>query len=298
MDVYLHSSYFHGPWKHAFAFVMARTVSVFQYLAGHPAIGDLMFLAFAAGMMFVFRTRSGGDLVAVSKPQLAVLLLLPFALCSIAALFDIYPYGGTRHGAFLLVFALAGVSFGFDRLTRRRRYGVAAAIVLVILSNGFSSHRFPYMATADESRAHMTESLKFIRERIPPNDLVFADTETGLVLGHYLCDRQPFFINVWTIGFKTLNCGGHQVVVTDGRVFLFTASNFLQSWDEMITQYGLKSGNVWVLQERWPWEDGLVDQLQTRYPQFRDLRAYSFGKNISLFQLKAGEPMPKTVRRN
>jgi len=301
MDVYLHSSYFHAHSNHALSFVIARTVSVFQYLAGQPAIGDLMFLVFLAGMIFLFRAPSGCGLVAVPKRQLTVLLLLPFALCSIAALFDIYPYGGTRHGAFLLIFALAGVSFGLDRLARRSRYGIAAAIALVIaanVSNGFSAHRFPYMAGADESRSHMTESVKFIRKRIPQNDLLLADTETGLVLGHYLCEQQPFFINVWTTGFKTLNCGGHQVVVTDGRVFLFTASNFLKSWDEMISRYGLSSETVWVLQERWPWENSLVDQLRTRYPQFRDLRAYSFGNNITLFQLKASEAMPAMVRRH
>jgi len=292
MDVYLHSSYFHARQDHALSFVFRRTVSVFQYLAGQASIGDLMFLVFAAGMIFAFRDPRGP--ARVSKLQLAVLLLLPFALSSIAALFDVYPYGGTRHSAFLLIFALAGVSMGLDRLTRRTACGIAAAIALVLAANIVSSRRFPYIAAADQSRIHMTDSVKFIRERVPRKDLLFADNQTGLVLGHYLCEQQPFFLNVWTAGFKAFNCGGHKVVVTDGRVFVFNEDNFRESWNEMIAQHGLASQDVWVFQEG---EGSLARQLQARYPQFRDLRAYTFGNNITLFHVKTSGPIPEHIAK-
>jgi hypothetical protein len=287
MDVYLGSSYFHSGKHYASSFVIARTISVFQYVAGQPAIGILAFLLFVAGMVFVFRSRQ------LSK-ELRLLLLLPFAVNCIAALFDVYPYGGTRHCAWLMIFAIAGLSFGLYRVAGQRLlYGIACAIIIVTACNAFSSHRFPYMAPEDQSRVHMNESLDFIRERIPTTDLLFADNQTGILLGYYLCEARPFFVNVWTLGFKTLQCEGYRIAATDGKVVAFNPSNFFSSWNEMVRRYNLSSGDsVWVLQEGWRWEDSLVRQLQLQYPEFHDLRAYSFGHNITIFQLRVGQSMP------
>jgi len=143
----------------------------------------------------------------------------------------------------------------------------------------------------------MDQAFAFIRERIPPSDLLFVDNQTGILLGHYLCRQQPFFISVWTVGFKTLHCGGYRVAATDGKVFVFRATNFFPSWNEMVRTYDLKPGDsVWVLQEGWRWENCLARQLQFQYPEFRDLKAYSFGHNITIFQLKVGQPMPMAAQ--
>jgi hypothetical protein len=44
-----------------------------------------------------------------------------------------------------------------------------------------------------------------------------------------------------------------------------------------------------VLQGGWRWEDSLAFELQTRYPKLRDLTIYSFGHNLTIFQLKVGQ---------
>jgi len=298
MDVYLHSSYFDPTRQHALLFAVFRTISVFQYVLGQTGIGTFIFLVFVAGIVFVFRATSAFGSIPVSKGQLATLLLSPFAINCGAALFDVYPYGGTRHCVFLAIFAIAGISFGLYKLAGQRLWrGFAAAMVIVLLCNVFSSHRFPYIAPADQSRVHMDQAIAFIRERIPPSDLLFVDNQTGILLGHYLCRQQPFFINVWTVGFKTLHCGGYRVAATDGKVFVFRATNFFPSWNAMVRTYDLKSGDsVWVLQEGWRWENCLARQLQLQYPEFRDLKEYSFGHNITIFQLKVGQPMPMAAQ--
>ena len=67
-----------------------------------------------------------------------------------------------------------------------------------------------------------------------------------------------------------------------------TANWFPRRWDEMVRAYDLKPGQtVWIFQAGW--DIGLARELQERVPEFRDLKADSFGRNISLFKLKVGQ---------
>jgi hypothetical protein len=52
----------------------------------------------------------------------------------------------------------------------------------------------------------------------------------------------------------------------------------------MLSAYGLKPGQtIWVFQAGW--DAALARELQANVPEFRDLKAESFGRNISLFKL-------------
>jgi len=295
MDIYLHNSYFDPARHHVLLFALTRTVSLFQYVLGQNAIGDVMFILWLVGMVFVFRSTDSSR--SVSKAQLGTLLLLPFAMNCAAAFVDLYPYGGTRHCIFLAIFAIAGISFALSKLIRGGLLqAVAIAAGIVVLCNLFPSHRLPYMAPTDQKKIHMQQAIAFIHEHIPPNDLLFVDSQTSLLLGHYLCAQQPFFINVWKQGFQTLNCGGYRIAAADGNVFSFRASNFLPTWNEMVRTYNLQSADsVWVVQAGWLWEDNVAGELQARYPEFHDLKGRSFGRNISIFQLRVEHRMPETT---
>ena len=288
-DTYLHNSYFDPQRHHVLLFVLARSASVFQYVLGQAVAGDLLFLLFLAGTVAAWRAATIGS-IEVPGDQLAALLWLPFLISCGAGLLDLYPYGGTRHSIFLAIFAITGISVALVRLVGRHRiWGMAVAVAIVALSNLFPSHRLPYMARGDQEKSHMDQAMAFVRERIPRNDLLLADNQTSLLLGHYLC-QQPFFINEWTEGLNSLRCAGFRIAATDGRVYTFTAENFLPSWEQVVRAYRLNSGDsVWVLQAGWRWEDPLAYELQIRYPQFRDLKIYSFGHNLTIFQLKVGQ---------
>lgn len=291
MDIYLHNSYFDPARHHVLSFIFARTVSLFQYVFGQNAVGDVMFLCFVVGLVFLFRAKPLG---AISSRQLALLLILPFAINCAAAFADLYPYGGTRHCVFLAPFAIAGVSFGVHRLLGQRTWlAVAIALLIATACNIFPSHRLPYMPPSEQRKFHMQEAMAFIHGHIPQNELLFADSQTSLLLGHYLCRQQPFFVNVWKLGFQTISCDGYRVAAADGNVFFFRATNFFPAWDEMVRAYDLKPGDkVWVIQAGWLWEDNLARQLELQYPQFRDLKTYSFGHNITMFELPVGPAMP------
>jgi Dolichyl-phosphate-mannose-protein mannosyltransferase len=291
MDVYLHNSYYHSSHHNPLVFVITRSASFFQYLLGDNAIGIVMFIAFIAGIVMLFKRRPAGS-APVSQAQIATLLVLPFGINCALAFFDVYPYGGTRHCVFLAIFAIAGISwalfsFGGQRLWR----GVMAAAVIVAMCHVFPSRRLPYIARADQQRAHMQQALDFIRAQIPANGILFVDNQTSLLLGHYLCQHRPFFINEWTHGFNSLQCGEHQIVGTDGQVFAFTAANFLPSWNEMVRMYNLKpADSVWVVQAGWLWEDPVAEELKDQYPGLNRLDIHSFGHNITIFRLAV--PLP------
>ncbi|HXY02659.1 MAG TPA: glycosyltransferase family 39 protein [Terriglobales bacterium] len=296
MDVYLHNSYFDRHQHNAFVFVIARSASVFQYLFGQNVAGDLMFVVFVAGVVLVLRHKSALVASPASKAQIATLLLLPFVINCGLALFDIYPYGGTRHCVFLAIFAIAGISFAFSKFFGLRHWRAAVSVAIIIgLCYLLPSRRLPYIARADQQRAYMAQALAFIRERIPDADLLFVDNQTNLLLGHYLCQQRPFFIDEWAEGFNTLQCGGHRIIGTDGRVFTFTAANFFASWNELLrTPDLMPSDSVWVVQMGWHWEDPVAGELKKQYPEFQDLQIHSFGHNISVFQL----PIAKTISGN
>lgn len=294
MDVYLHNSYFDPSRHNALVFVVTRSASLFQYVLGDNPIGIVMFLVFISGIVMVLRRRKPAGSVAVSDGQLATLLILPFAINCAPAFFDVYPYGGTRHCIFLAIFAIAGISFVLYTLAGRRPgCAISAAALIIVLCNLFPSHRLPYIARTDQQRAHMEQALAFIREQIPHSELLVVDNQTSLLLGHYLCQQRPFFVNEWAIGFNTLQCGGYRIAATDGRVFTFIPDNFFPSWSEMTRTYSLDpADSVWVLQAGWLWEEPAASQLKARYPEFHDLNVHSFGHNISIFRLRVGHAMP------
>ena len=289
MEIYLPNSYF-DPAKHnALAFILERTISIFQFSLGQPALGDLMFLILLVAIVATFRKR--GQTRQISSLQLTALFLLPFVITCAAALFGRYPYGGTRHCVFLTIFVFAALAAALWRLTQGSPWvGAGIAVAVVIAANVFAAHRFPYIAPEDQSRAHMREAIAFIQQQVPTTDVLFTDSQSSLLLGHYLCEQQPFFIDVWTTGLKNLYCGGHHIVATDGRVFVFDANNFPAAWNDMTRESGLKRGDsVWVVEAGWVWQKPLVTQLQQRNPSPRELNVHSFGHNITMFQLRLGE---------
>src|SRR5262249_27965299 len=116
-NTYLGNSYFEPGKINSLLFIFARTGGVFQYVFRQSVIGDLAFLLFIIGIVLIFRRPEQNR---ISARQLSTLLLLPFGLNCVAALFRAYPYGGTRHSAFLMPFALAGVSVALARLLKNQ----------------------------------------------------------------------------------------------------------------------------------------------------------------------------------
>ena len=288
---WLANSFFRHGHDNPLLFVIARSGGVFQYVFGQLAVGDLAFLAFIAGVVLLWRERVSSAGSNVSAGQLSILLVLPFAAGAGASIARIYPYGGTRHSAFLIMFALAGVSFLLAKLVKQRiGRGIALAILIVAVCTAFGRPHRPYILREDQSRTQMVRALGFIQAQIPPSDLIFVDYQTRLLLGYYLCPRQPVSFSAPVGSFEEFQCSGHRVVAAGPDLYIFTAQNFLPRWKELVRSFPSTSGQmVWVIQAGW--EVDLARQIET-FPEFRELNPQSFGRNITVFRLTAWQPVP------
>jgi len=289
---WLANSFFRPGHDNAILFVIARTGGVFQYVFGQLAVGDLAFLAFIAGVVFLWKGNiSSADLNATSR-QLGVLLVLPFAVGAGTSLARIYPYGGTRHSAFLIMFAVAGVSSLIAWLAKQRiATGILLAVLIVAVSSAFGQPHRPYMLRADQSRTQMIRATEFIESQIPNSDLIFIDYQTRLLLGYYLCPEQPVVFAAPIGSFENFQCGRHRIVAAGPDLYIFSAQRFPPRWNELQRFFPLRPGQeVWVIQAGW--DVNLPKELQGSIPGFRDLSPRSFGKNITIFRMTVGQPMP------
>jgi hypothetical protein len=293
MQVLLANSYFHRGHDHLLGFIFARTFGVLQYTFGQLAVGDIAGLLFVVGVVLLLMEKdSAGKNMPVqrgpSPRQFALLLTLPFVLNAIAAIVDLYPYGGTRHSAVLVPFAVAGVSLAILRLAGRRLVpALAVALLLVVICQAFGAPHRPYMRREDQARSNMTRALDAIRQQVSPDDVILVDFQTSFLLRFYLCPEiTPD--GALSADFRTYNCSGYRVISTTSETNVLTAPLFLRRYDEMVNAYSLKPGQtVWILQAGW--DIALAQELREKVPQFRDLKAESFGRNISLFKLNIGK---------
>jgi hypothetical protein len=289
-DSWLYKSYFHAGHDNPIVFSLARTFSVFQFMLGQSVVGDIAALLFIAGIVLLWRGQIGLPPSGVSSRQLAILLTLPFIVNCVAAFRDAYPYGGTRHSVFLVVFGLAGVSLCLVRIAggnATRSLGIALGMILICWA--FRSVRHPYIERADQSHVQMERALTFVHNEIPASDIIFVDYESGLELGHYLCAQRPIAYDGSIPGFLVFNCAEHRIVSTINDLWAFDRQMFSDQWRQLVANASLKSGDqVWVAQAGWIVT--LADELKKDDPAFRTLNVTSFGKNIQFFPVTVGTP--------
>ena len=291
-EFFLRRSYFNPARDHYLSFLLGHTFGVFQYFFGQLAVGDVMGVFFAAGVALLLRKRSSDNLR--SPKSLGVLLLLAFGVACVASVAHVYPYGGTRHMAFLIIPALAGVSVAIAGAAREKwTWGIGIAFLIVIACAAFGKPRPPYMDRSDQSRVRMAAALAFIQQNVSDSDLIFTDYQTDLILGHYLCQQHPISFEPAPAGFEQFSCAGKRVVSLDYRGWQFWADNFPPEWQRFLQSYNPSLGtNVWIVQAGWG--VGLPEDLRAHYAQFRNLQFESFGNNIKIFKLTVGQPTPSS----
>jgi hypothetical protein len=291
-DFFLRRSYFDRAHDNPLLFLVGHSFGVFQYFFGQLAVGDVAGLLFVVGLALLLRGKSF-PYDRTSSRRLGIFLLLPFVVASIASLAHVYPYGGTRHVAFLVIPGVAGVSVAVARLAGQNWLrAVAVAGLMLVLCVLFGKDRQPYIQRHDQSRARMNEAIDFLHQKASPPDLVFTDYESELVLGHYLCGQKPIKFEASAPDFEGFSCDGVRVISASYKAAtLFDANRFFNSWNRLVETYRLKPGaTVWIAQAGWGVD--LPEDLRRQFAEFRDLRFESFGNNIKIFKLTVGQPMP------
>jgi Dolichyl-phosphate-mannose-protein mannosyltransferase len=284
MQVLLSNSYFHRGHDHLIWFLIARTFGVFQYTFGQLVVGDIAGVLFLVGIVLLVRGKQGQEQPGPSPRQFGFFLVLPFLINWAAATMNLYPYGGTRHSAFLMPFAVAGVSPAVAKLAREKfALTSGGAILIVAICQLLGVPHRPYMLREDQHRVNMTQAINAIRQRVSAEDTIFVDFQTSFLLRFYLCpDAIP--LGLPDAPLRTYPCDGYRVVSTDSDTTILTADTFLRPWNDLKRTGNLKPGQtVWIFQAGW--DIALARQLRERFPEFHDLKSDSFGRNISLFKL-------------
>jgi hypothetical protein len=291
-EYYLQRSFFDRAHDNPLLFFLGHTFGVFQYFFGLLAVGDVMCLLFVAGVALLLRGKGYPEGQASSRP-LGLFLLLPFAIAGIAGLAHVYPYGGTRHIAFLIIPAMAGVSVALACMSAGKwRRGLAIAALVIVACVAFGKPRQPRMNRADQSRTNMAVAMDFVRKNVDPSSLIFTDYQSDLILGHYLCRQRPIMFDAAPPDYEQFSCEGYRVASTDYKTaWMLWGDNFPKEWQRVVQSYNLKPGDtVWVVQMGWGIY--LPEDLRKHFAEFRDLRFESFGNNIKIFKMTVGQPAP------
>ena len=228
----LRAEYFQADQDRVLGFLFRQTADVFRYLGGSAAAGTAAALLALAGLAILAARRSAAVL----------LLALPFLLDAGAALLDVYPYGGTRHSAFLLLFASAAIGLALSRLTAGRLWP-AAVLVAVLAPLSLSA---VLKAPGRGSAGRMREDIEGFRAAAPAGSLVFVDLETGRLLDYYLGRRAWTALGSGREGFWESPAGGYRIVGTP----IWNATEYVlgNELKRLVEAYRLPSGQaIWVI---------------------------------------------------
>jgi uncharacterized membrane protein len=289
---YLRRSYFESGHDNPVLFLIGHSFGVFQFFFGQLVVGDLAGLLFLVGVWLFLSGRMSTANPSAPRPA-GAFLLLAFAITCGVSLAHLYPYGGTRQVAFLIIPAVAGVSVAVAWIAGWRwGRGVGLALVMLAACVVFGKARPPHMNRSDQSRTHMAAAMEFVRHNVPPSAPIFVDYQSSLILGNYLCQQQPISLDTSVAGFESFSCGGTRVIGTNYKgTWGFSSENFMSDWQWLVQTYSLRPGEkVWIIQTGWGID--LPNDLRKHFAEFRELHEVSFGNNIKMFELTVGQPTP------
>ncbi len=285
-EFFLSHSYFDRAHDHAIVFLIGHTFGVFQYFFGQLAVGDVMGLIFLIAIVILLRDKNSP-----ASRRLAVLFVSSFAVAGGVSLLHVYPYGGTRHVAFLLIPALGAVSVALARWSRQSvARGITIAALVLIACLVFGKARRPWIDRAAQSSANMTAAMNFIRHNVAPSQPILTDYQSDLILGHYLCRQAPITLDESLPGFERFSCDGFRVVSANYKTATaFTAEGFAAVWNDEIWKPSAADAvnNIWVFQAGW--DTDLGERLKERDSRMGAIPIESFGNSIRIFQLPAGQ---------
>lgn len=289
IDGWLSNSYFHPATQHLPSFLLSRTIGVFQFIFGQQAIGNAAVIMFTGALVFLLFAKTNFE-NARGPRESAILLLLPFVLGAACAIAGIYPYGPTRHSAFLAPFVVAGVSiFLAKAVSYRAGPGMALAVLMVAVSQWFGQPQEPGMARSDQSKQRLERALQFTKDQISPSDLVFIDNQSSILIRHYLCEHEAVAFDKSVRGFARFECSGHWIIAGDAATGDFESENFIRQCEKMARSFDLgPTDHVWVIQAGWGIKRNKLGTDLQRLAEFNGLKIQTFGSNIQILALGVG----------
>src|SRR5260370_982700 len=184
-ETWLRKSIFHPGDHNVAVFASAQTLRVFTYLFSHGFVGTLALLAFLAGMVSLFGRKTPSNKEGPTPRELALLFGLPFVANCGAAIAGLYPYGGTRHNAFLAPFAIGGAVIGLAAWIPARLWAKSLVIIIALALCNFFPAPAPLIRARNHSVVLMENAVAYLRQSAPRGSVLLADYQSGLLLGYY-----------------------------------------------------------------------------------------------------------------
>jgi 4-amino-4-deoxy-L-arabinose transferase-like glycosyltransferase len=250
-DTWLRKSVFHHGENSLLLFPASQTVRVFTYLFSHGLLGTLALLAFFAGMIRLLRQETSPQ-KRPSARELALLIALPFAVNCAVAIAELYPYGGTRHNAYLAPFALTGTAIGLARWRPRQRWRRTLVVILCLAICNLFPAPPPLIRARNHKRALMNEAVVSLRQSAPPGSILFADYQSGLLLGYYACGQGVVQVFFPLEELAQARCGPYTVITAERQRWEFRAGEFADQLASAVQEYRIAPGtSVWLFEAGW-----------------------------------------------
>lgn len=301
-ETWLRKSIFHPGEQNLLAFVPVQTLRVFTYLFSHGLVGSIFLVAFLVGIVVLLRAEPSQVREGPTQKELALLLTLPFLANCAAAITGIYPYGGTRHSAVLAPFAIAGAAIGLTSInttinskTGANRSTLASlpstllpVAILLALCNFFPAPP-PLIKAKNHSKHLIRAAMDYLRHNAPPGSVVFADYESGLLLGNYGCGRGIVQIFPPVDRFAHGDCGSYTTISARPEEWRFTSDNLQGELQSAAATDRLPAGTkVWLFDAGW------INDLAPAISRSADCaQPHFFGENILICQLTVAQNAPQ-----
>ena len=249
MTGWLDTSYFHRDQETPVFFVVRQTAAVFRYFFGSPVAAAVGFFLAAAGVVHL----------ALKRQTSVLLVVLPFLFGAAAGLVGLYPFGGTRHSAYLLPFAAAAIGVAVSAFSAWRRWFVLLLFAaLATLSRGT-----PAWSAPRQSLSAMNVAMDQLRRVVPAGSLLFTDFRTGAVLSYYLASDELHTERPGLDHFWERDAGSYCLI----RSPLWTPGpeSFSDEVERLIKVYRLPPGQrFWAIRSGWEYD--LASALSRRFP--------------------------------
>jgi hypothetical protein len=223
---WLRAGYFHRDRENPLWFVARQTWEIFHYFFGASFLAAVAIVLTVAGLVVLGRRRQ----------PLALLFALPLILGAAAGLLGVYPFSGTRHSAYLLLFVAVPMGIALSALLETRRW--PALLTLGVLAT--LCWTSPEWSTPPQSLSRMNEAVDYLRERAAPGSLVFTDQRTGTVLSYYLGRDRLDTERRGLERFFESRAGGYCIV--ESPVWAPDPTAFPDELERMIRVYRLPAG--------------------------------------------------------
>lgn len=257
-------------------FVVDRTGGVFAYIFASKigAVGGLLLVCAGVILLLAGRMHSSGE--AASERYLGLTVLLTFALTAGGAVAGLFPYGNTRHVAFLALFVLPAACLPIVWATRRRLWAsLLVAALAAVAFRCLARPPEPWISSGNQRRELMVAAIDALRHEIPKGAPVLVDYQTSMLLGYYLRDGG--------VGpFPSLSVQPADVPLNGVRMLVWATWNFDPVSFESALRRLASTGTVRPGQRVWVVDAGGARQLTAG--------ARTFGDNIAIFTAELPAP--------